>query len=137
MLAQTPPAVHRRLPVRPRRRGNTTDATGQRRPRRSFALVVVACWGRLLEFDLGHAAIELFERLLDLRASSRVRGRRELPFELGAGEPQRLEGAYLLGVADVAPPCLRALAFELFHPFLNSRVRVDQAFAGITHSHPH
>ena len=91
----------------------------------------------MLEFDLGHAAIELFERLLDLCAPPRVRGGRELPFELGAGKPQRLERTYLLGIADVAPLRLRAFALELLHPFLNSRVCVDQAFAGITHSHPH
>ena len=62
-----------------------------------------------------------------------VRGRRELTLELGSREPQRLERAERFGIAHVAHLRLGALALELFHAFLNSRIRVDESFASVTH----
>ncbi len=83
---------------------------------------------------LGHPAIDFLDRLRDLRAPPLVGRRGELRLELGAREPQRLERAHLLRIAHAGLPCvLRALALELFHPFLNSCIRVDQSFASITH----
>jgi hypothetical protein len=39
--------------------------------------------------------------------------------------PQRLELPEGFRIAHVAELSLRALAFQLFHPFLYSRIRVD------------
>jgi hypothetical protein len=61
---------------------------------------------------------------------------RELTLELGAREPQRLELPEGLRSAHVAHLRLDALALELFHPLLNSRIRVDESFAGIAHIFP-
>ena len=65
-----------------------------------------------------------------------VRGGRELTFELGAREAQRLELPEGFRIAHVAHLRLGALALELFHPFLNSRIRVDESFAGVAHIFP-
>jgi hypothetical protein len=74
---------------------------------------------------LGHAAIDLGHGLSDLIAPALVRGGRELAFEFGPREPQRLELPESFRVAHVTDLSLRALAFQLFHPFLYSRIRVD------------
>ena len=42
---------------------------------------------------------------------------------------------HLLRIADRPRVLLRALALEVFHPLLNSRFRVDQSFASVTHAY--
>ena len=81
----------------------------------------------------GHAPIDFGHRLANLRAAPLVPGGRELTLEFRACEPQRLELPEGFRVAHVAHLCLGALALELFHPFLNSRIRVDESFASVAH----
>jgi len=83
---------------------------------------------------LGHAAIDLVERLLQLDPPPVVGRGRKLPLELGAGQAQRLERPHLFRIAHHARAGLRALPLELFHPLLDSAICVDQTFACITHA---
>src|SRR5262245_60163665 len=83
---------------------------------------------------LSHAAIDLVERLLKLRPPARVDRGRQLPLELGARQPQRLERADLFGVANLAHRRLGPLPLEFFHAFLDSGVCVDQPFTCVAHS---
>jgi hypothetical protein len=62
-----------------------------------------------------------------------VRGGAALALELGFREPQRFNLANAIGVGRCGAAAPAALGFPLFHLFLNSRVRVDEAFSGITH----
>ena len=58
----------------------------------------------------------------------------ELALQLDAGEPQRLELAHRVGVADFDGLFLGALARQFVHALLNSGVRIDQSFTSITHA---
>ena len=71
-------------------------------------------------------------RQLQLHVAQGLRG----SFELGPGETQRLESLHLFGIAHRPAARLGPLALELFHPFLDSRISIDQTFAGITHLVP-
>lgn len=82
---------------------------------------------------LSHPAIDFCDRLRELKAPALVRGGLQLTCELGARQTKRLEQPHLLGVARLAAAPRGALAFELLHPLLNSRIRVNQTLAGVTH----
>src|ERR1700736_3653839 len=84
---------------------------------------------------LRHAAIDLFHRLRDLRLPPFVGGDAELALELGAREPQRLERAQQLRIANGARLLVRALALQFFHTLLNPRLSVDQSLATVSHPH--
>lgn len=58
---------------------------------------------------------------------------RALPFELGFGETQRLNFANTLGIGGCCAAAPLALGLPLLHLLLNTSVRVDEAFSGITH----
>src|SRR5689334_1772123 len=84
-----------------------------------------------------HTAVDFFDRLHDLRAPAFVGGGGELAIELGARQPQRLQRVLFLRVAnDFAAVLACPLALQLFHALLNSRFRIDKAFARITHESP-
>src|SRR5437762_1304427 len=57
----------------------------------------------------------------------------ELTLQFGSSQPQRLERPYALGVARRFRLRLFPFALELFHALLNTRIRIDQALAGIAH----
>ena len=73
----------------------------------------------------GHSTIDLANRLLELRATSFVLRGPQLVLELRSGESQRFERPHLLRITRVFLRRLLTVALELFHPLLNSRVRVD------------
>ena len=82
-----------------------------------------------------YPSIDLFDRLLELRAAALVRRGLELTFELGACEAQRFARPHLLGVARVLGASRdELLARELLHPFLYTGVLINKSFAGITHN---
>jgi hypothetical protein len=83
-----------------------------------------------------HSAIQLFERLSNLHFPPFVRSHFQLASELGTRQPQRLERAHFFRIAYGLRVDLSALAFELLHSFLNSRIGIDESLAGITHN-PH
>lgn len=78
-------------------------------------------------------ALYLGQGLRQLRAPMRVRGQRELPLDLLAGEFQRLDGSLRFWIADLPDDSLRSLALQLFHALLDPRLCVNQTFTGITH----
>jgi ATP-dependent helicase Lhr and Lhr-like helicase len=62
-----------------------------------------------------------------------MRRRLGLAGELGTGEPQRLTGTLALGVDRGADGRATLLGDALLHPFLQSRLRIDESFSRITH----
>jgi hypothetical protein len=62
-----------------------------------------------------------------------VRRGRQLTLELCSSQPEGFERAKALRVSHGLSVPLRAFVFEVFHPFLNPRFRVDQAFSSVTH----
>src|SRR5207245_11809412 len=84
---------------------------------------------------LCYPSVAFFDRLRALRAAPFVTRGRELAFELLACELQRFDGlcpAQLLGISKRRAH-LRPLALEILHSFLDSRFRINQTFASITH----
>jgi hypothetical protein len=74
---------------------------------------------------LRHPALELVDRLAELRPPALVRRRFELPRELGTRQAERLDLLHAFGIANDARVFLCALTLQLFHPLLNARIRVD------------
>ena len=74
---------------------------------------------------LGNSPIELGHRLPDRIAPTLVSGRLELTCEFRPREPQRLERPHPFRIANVAQLCLRALALQFFHAFLDPRILID------------
>ena len=81
----------------------------------------------------GHAPVDFFNRLLELRAAALVGRRGELPLELGARQPQRLERVHAFRIAHRLGLPLHARPLHLFLALLNPRLSIDQSFARITH----
>jgi hypothetical protein len=69
----------------------------------------------------------------DLGATSFVRRGRELPLELPACEPQRLDRVQPFRIANRLQVLLFARLLHLFLALLNPRLGVNQSFACITH----
>ena len=66
------------------------------------------------------------------RVSSR-RAAAPAPFCASFSDASDSRALQLRGARHAPPARLAALALELFHPFLNPRVRIDQTFSSITH----
>jgi len=81
----------------------------------------------LLEIGFGpsNPLLDFTDGLVKHAPTSFVRRHLALPLELSLGQPERLERAHGLGVANILELGLRSRPLELFHPFLNSRLRVD------------
>src|SRR5215475_738913 len=82
---------------------------------------------------LGNPSIEFGHRLPDRIAPTLVCGRLELTREFRPRKPQRFERPHPFRIAYVAQLCLRALALQFLHAFLDPRILIDKSFAGITH----
>jgi len=82
----------------------------------------------------GDAAVELFDRLLNLRKPALVRGYRKLLLEFGPCEPQRLDRPQPFRILHRAHVFLGSLERQLIHALLNARFRIDQSLACISHS---
>src|SRR5690242_14746268 len=80
-----------------------------------------------------HPSIDFLDRLSKLRTATVVGGRFELAFQLGPGQPQRFERLNFLRILDRLAALLAALPFQFLHAFLNSRIRINQSLARITH----
>src|SRR6185369_13923719 len=85
---------------------------------------------------LRDAAVELGNGFFEPGRAALVSRGLELPLEFGPRQPQRLECARLFGILRAAGAPFGALPLELFHPLLNPRLCVDEAFARITHVVP-
>ena len=80
------------------------------------------------------APVYLFEGGVDLMLAYRVRRGLPLTRELGLGEFERLDLALLLWIDLRRPACAAAaIGFTFFNLLLDARLRVDQAFSGISH----
>src|SRR5262249_18666684 len=78
--------------------------------------------------------VELSNRLRQLGLAGLVRRGGELTDRLRPRQLQRFELSNLLRVPDGRPASLRAAERQFVHALLNSRVRINQTFAGVTHS---
>jgi hypothetical protein len=86
------------------------------------------------EFLSGREAlVDLGDGRLDLLFADRVGRCRPLPLQLSSGEAQRFDFAKALRIGRRRTAAALALRLPLLHLFLNSRVRVDESFSGITH----
>ena len=83
---------------------------------------------------VGRAAGDFGQSLGDLVAPAFVGGGGQLLLELGAREPQRLQGADGFWIRGAGAAFLAPLPLDLVLSLLNARFRVDQTFTGITHA---
>ena len=88
----------------------------------------------LLLREIGDAAVELADRVLQLLFARRMRRQLELTLQLGSREPERLELPEALRVAaDGRLSCLTLFLLAFFHALGEAGFRIDESFSCITH----
>ena len=90
-------------------------------------------YGPLFDAEFGDASADFGERLGELVAADGVGGGDLLPLQLGAGEAQRLQALFALGVLDDAAAAHPSL-LQFVETILDSRLGVNKSFRAVPHS---
>jgi hypothetical protein len=83
--------------------------------------------------EFREAAVEFGDRLRQLLAAHRVRGRPRLPLELDARKPERLQALFERRVLDDAT-ALDPSLLQFVEAILDSRLSVNKSFRTVPHS---